>query len=94
MNETAALHLSVERVYTFDGDGPLKAFADVAVNDAVLVKGFRVVDGKKGLFVGMPQERSKQGKWFDTIKPLTKTVHAQLTRTVLDAYAAETNSRA
>ena len=75
MNETAALHLSVERVYTFDGDGPLKAFADVAVNDAVLVKGFRVVDGKKGLFVGMPQERSKQGKWFDTIwSPVARIV--------------------
>ena len=84
------LRLNVERMYTFDGDGPLKAFADLTINDAVLVKGFRVVDGKKGMFVGMPRQGSKNGKWFDAVKPLTKTMHAQLTRTVLEAYTAET----
>ena len=87
------LRLSVERMYTFDGDGPLKAFADLNINDAVLVKGFRVVDGKKGLFVGTPRQGSKSGKWFDAVKPLTKSVHAQLTHTVLEAYAVETNGK-
>ena len=87
------LRLSVESVYTFDGDGPLKAFADININDAVLVKGFRVVDGKRGLFVGMPRQGSKSGKWFDSVKPLTKSMHAQLTRTVLEAYTAETSGQ-
>ena len=89
MNEE--LRLSVERVYTFAGDGPLKAFADLNINDAMLVKGFRVVDGKNGLFVGMPRQGSKSGKWFDAVKPLTKSAHALLARTVLEAYTAETN---
>ena len=87
------LRLNVERMYTFDGDGPLKAFADLTINDAVLVKGFRVVDGKKGLFVGMPRQGSKSGKWFDAVKPLSKSVHAHLARTVLEAYATETAGR-
>ena len=87
------LQLSIERVYTFDGDGPLKAFADVNINDVVLVKGFRVVDGKNGLFVGMPRQGSKSGKWFDSVKPLTKSIHAQLSRAVLEAYEAETNHK-
>ena len=91
--EEDTLRLAVDRVYTFDGDGPLKAFADLTINDAVLVKGFRVVDGKKGLFVGMPRQGSKSGKWFDAVKPLTKTAHAHVTRTVLEAYAAETNDK-
>ena len=89
----ALLQLTVERVYTFEGDGPLKAFADLNINDAVLVKGFRVVDGKRGLFVGMPRQGSKSGKWFDAVKPLTKTAHAQFTRTVMDAYTAEVGGK-
>lgn len=92
MNDDA-LQLSVERVYTFEGDGALKAFADVVVNDAVLIKGFRVVNGKNGLFVGMPRQGSKSGKWFDAVTPLTKTAHARITSTVLDAYTAETNGK-
>ena len=91
--ESDLLRFSVDRVYTFDGDGPLKAFADLTINDAVLVKGFRVVDGKRGLFVGMPRQGSKNGKWFDAVQPLTKTVHAQVTRTVLEAYAAKTDGK-
>lgn len=91
--DNGTLQLNVERVYTFDGDGTLKAFADVAVNEAVLIKGFRVVNGKNGLFVGMPQERSKQGKWFDTVTPLTKTAHAQLTGAIMDAYDAQVNGK-
>ena len=91
--DEGALQLNVDRVYTFDGDGVLKAFADLIINEAVLVKGFRVVNGKKGLFVGMPQERSKQGKWFETVMPLTKTAHASITGAVLEAYEAQVSGK-
>ena len=90
MHDEDVLHLAVDRMYTFTGDGPLKAFADLTINDAVLIKGFRVVDGKKGLFVGMPRQGAKNGKWFDAVKPLTRTMHAEVTRAVLEAYAVKT----
>lgn len=88
-----ALQLRVDRVHALDGDGTLKAFADVVIDDTLLLKGFRVVDGKNGLFVGMPQERSKQGKWFETVIPLTKTAHTQMTSAVLEAYGAQINGK-
>ncbi|MGH9323669.1 MAG: septation protein SpoVG family protein [Vicinamibacteria bacterium] len=36
-------------------DGKIVAFADVDVADGVTVKGFRVVQGERGLFAGVPQ---------------------------------------
>ena len=41
--------------------GKLRAFVDVVFNDALVVKGFKVVDGKNGLFVAVPS-RKVEGK--------------------------------
>ncbi|HSF19565.1 MAG TPA: septation protein SpoVG family protein [Vicinamibacteria bacterium] len=35
-------------------DGKIIAFADVDLADGVIVRGFRVVDGEKGLFAAVP----------------------------------------
>jgi DNA-binding cell septation regulator SpoVG len=35
-------------------DGKILAFADVLVADGMIVRGFRVVDGDKGLFAAVP----------------------------------------
>ncbi len=71
-----------------DSTGSLKAFCDVAVAEAVLIKGIKVVEGKKGLFVSMPREQGKDGQWYSTVIPLTKEVHRQLSEVVLRAYQA------
>lgn len=77
--------LEVVRIHRFTGDSKLKAFADVSIG-GYLVKGLRVVGGAKGLFLAMPQEKSKDGKWYDTFHPLTKEAHAELSEAVLAAY--------
>jgi stage V sporulation protein G len=78
--------LKVTRLYRFEGsDSTLKAFADVAVGD-FLIKGLRIVQGKKGLFLSMPGEQGKDGKWYDTFHPLTKEARQLLSDAVLEAY--------
>ena len=78
--------LEVKRVIRLDGNGTVKAFCDVAIAGAYLVKGVRVVEGKKGIFVSLPREQGKDGRWYDTVAPLTKEAKAQLSDTVLRAY--------
>ena len=51
----------VEKMFRLPDAGALKAFVDVSVNDALVIKGIRVVDGKKGLFVSMPKEQGRVG---------------------------------
>ena len=63
--ETSMMEIQVQRMYRFETDRPLKAFADIVVNDALLIKGIRVMDGKKGLFVSMPRDQAKDKKWYD-----------------------------
>ena len=84
--ETATLQVNVKRMTKLDGTGSVKAFCDVTVADSLLIKGLKVVEGKNGLFVSMPREQSKQGKWFDTVIPLTKETKVQLADAVLEAY--------
>lgn len=77
--------LEVVRLHRFNGDSKTKAFVDVSIG-GYLVKGLRVVSGSKGLFLSMPQEKSKDGKWYDTFHPLTKEARQDLSEAVLAAY--------
>jgi DNA-binding cell septation regulator SpoVG len=77
--------ISVSRIFKLDSDSKLKAFADVSFS-GIVIKGFSVVNGEKGLFVSMPRHQGKDGKWRDTVTPTTKELKQQLSEVVLEAY--------
>jgi len=80
------MKLEVARVHKLDGTGATKAFCDLSVLGSIVIKGLRVVEGKDGLFVGMPSEAGRDGKWYNTIIPLNKEVKDEIERVVLEAY--------
>ena len=55
--------LVVKRINPQSGYKNLLAFADVTVN-GVTINGVRIVEGKNGNFLSMPQRLGKQGKYF------------------------------
>lgn len=81
----ADVSLEVVRLHRFDGDAKLKAFVDISIGDFI-IKGLRVVQGEKGLFLGLPQEKGKDGKWYNAFYPKTKEARQELTEVVLAAY--------
>lgn len=83
------LSIEVKQLYKLNGESKLKAFADVAVAELFLIKGLRIVEGKKGLFVGMPRQPGKDGQWYQTVFPLSAEIKDQLNETVLQAYQQE-----
>jgi len=83
------MKIEVQRMYRFETDRPLKAFTDIVINEVLLIKGVRVMDGKNGLFVAMPREQSQDEKWYDTIRCLTQEIKDQITEVVLSAYKEE-----
>ncbi len=85
------LEFKVARLHRLNGDGPTKAFCDVNICDEFLVKGFRVVEGKEGLFVGLPRDPGKDGKWYDRVQPLTDSAREALKAVVLSAYEDSAN---
>lgn len=82
------LKLEVARIHKLDGTGSTKAFCDLQVLDSFVIKGLRVVEGEKGLFVSMPREAGKDGKWYNTVMPLSKEIKDEVERIVLEAYGA------
>lgn len=83
---TEDLKLAVTRMHKLDGSGALKAFCDISVLDSLVINGLRVVEGKEGLFVSMPQEAGKDGKWYNTVIPLKREIKDEIERVVLEAY--------
>ena len=77
----------VEKMYRLPDAGNLRGFADVSVCDALIIKGVRVVAGKKGLFISMPQEQGKDNRWYDQVVCKTAAVYDELTKAVLDAFS-------
>ena len=78
----------IVKMRRLNGEGKAKAFCDIALSGFV-IKGFSVVDGKKGLFVGMPRQQGKDGKWYEVVSPLDEETRTSLSELVLEAYAAE-----
>ena len=77
--------IQVSRIHRVDGDSKLKAFVDLSLS-GVVVKGLKVVNGSKGLFVSMPQQKGKDGRWYNTVCPESKEIRQKLSDLVLAAY--------
>ena len=82
--------IEVARVYKLEKDeSALKAFVDIKVADAVLIKGIRVMAKKDGgLFAAMPSHLAGDGKYYDTVQFLTPEAKNELQEVVLSAYKA------
>ena len=80
------LKLEVSRLHKLEGTGSTKAFCDLSVLDSIVIKGLRIVEGKDGLFVSMPREEGKDGKWYNTVIPLKREIQDEIERLVLEAY--------
>ena len=86
------LDIEVADIRKINGDGNLKAFADVKVGGSLVIKGFSVLKSKHGgVFVSMPQKAGKDGRWFDILTPLNESLKRELYDKVLEAYDKETD---
>ena len=44
-----------------------KAFFDLETNEGITIKGLTLIDGPHSLFVGVPSEKGKDGKYYDKV---------------------------
>jgi len=68
--------------------GKLRAFFDLKTNEGFVVKGFKLVEGISGLFVGMPSTQGKDGEYYDTVFA-DKELREELQQVALRAYGQE-----
>lgn len=83
------IDIKVIKIHRLPQDGRIKAFVDLGINDALLIKGIRIVQGKKGLFVSLPTEQGKNERWYERVRCLNEEVRSLIAQKVLEAYSAE-----
>ena len=83
------VNLSVNVFPIKEPQGGTMAFASVAVDDLVAIRGIRVVDGENGLFVSMPQSQDKNGEFHDIAFPLNGELRKAMETAIIDKYAEE-----
>jgi stage V sporulation protein G len=80
--------IEVVRLHRLDSGGSIKAFADIQFNNEFIIKGFRVVDGRDGLFIAMPCEINRNGRFINTFEILTDEMKTQIEEAIINAYEA------
>ena len=84
------VNLSVNVYPIEEPKGGTMAFASVGIDDLIAIRGIRVVEGEKGLFVSMPQSKNpKTEEFHDVAFPINAELRRAMEDTILDKYAAE-----
>jgi stage V sporulation protein G len=82
-------NVSVRKI---SNESSLKGEATVTIGGDFAIHGIKIIDGKKGVFVSMPNRKGKNkeggDEYFDVAHPTTKEARKQLVDAVLGAYKA------
>lgn len=77
--------MKISRMNLFEGDSKLVAFFDIQTEEGIVAKGFRLINGPNGLFVGAPSEKGKDDKYYDNVI-LPKELKESLQTMAIDEY--------
>ena len=74
--------------------GPMKAIADVVLNDQLVLRGLRVMDGVNGLYIGYPVDPFCRDDDYKLMyHPVTRQLKEHIENCVLEMYHACTDGK-
>jgi len=68
--------------------GKIRACFDLRTDEGLVVKGFKIVEGTSGPFVGMPSQKGRDGQYYDTIVA-EADLKEEITRLAMEAYGSD-----
>ena len=71
---------------TLRDDDKLKAFASITLDDALVIRGLKIIEGATGMFVAMPSRQRKDGSYQDVAHPINRETREWLEKMVIGAY--------
>lgn len=74
------------KVFLVSDGGSTKARVSFKLADVMYITGLKVVQGPKGLFIGMSSYKKKTGEYQDIYFPASKEIRDELTDVILEAY--------
>ncbi len=67
-------------------DEKLRAYVSLTIENSLVIKDIKIVEGKNGLFVSMPSRRRKNGKYQDIAHPINTTFRKTMEDRIFDEY--------
>ncbi len=67
----------------------LRAFVDIVIDDAFIIRGMKVIENDGRVFVSMPSRRDKNGQYRDIAHPVNVAAREVMESLVLSAYEKE-----
>tara|TARA_B100001123_G_scaffold420432_1_gene526777 strand:- start:449 stop:787 length:339 start_codon:yes stop_codon:yes gene_type:complete len=68
--------------------GKIKAFFDLDTEEGFTIKGFKLVQGINGLFVGFPSQKGSDDEYYDTVWA-DKELRESLSQLAIDYYGQD-----
>jgi stage V sporulation protein G len=84
--KTKQLKITAEIKKLFDDGGKVKAAAALVIEGVFVVRGVRLIDGSKGMFVSMPSYKGADGGYIDICFPINNETRIQIFDAVTAAY--------
>ena len=72
--------------------GKIRAFFDLQTEDGFIMKGFKLVEGINGLFVGFPSQKGSDDEYHDTIWA-ERDIKEQVNQLAIKSYGQEIMSQ-
>ncbi len=64
----------------------IKASASITIDDCFVVHDIKVIEGKEGYFIAMPNRKTPDGDFKDTVHPLNTETREMIRDIVLKAF--------
>ena len=78
------------KIYPFDTGnigGQIKAYTEITIENSLVLKGFKILQSESGgLFIGYPNQKTRDGNYKDTIIPLDNKTKEYVRREIIDKY--------
>ncbi len=74
---------------TLRNEEKLKGFANITIDNQIVIRGLKIIAGPTGYFVSMPSRKRPDGSHQDIAHPVTMEARKMLEDRVLNAYEEE-----
>ena len=64
----------------------LKAFVNMVIDDAFIIRNIKVIEGDNGLFVAMPSRRVSSGEYRDIAHPINTETRTLIENVIIEKY--------
>ncbi len=67
-------------------DNKLKAFASITLDNRFVIRGLKIIEGTKGLFVAMPSRKRPDGTYQDVAHPINNETRDWMEEQIIIKY--------